>query len=255
MFFDCECMVGRPKKPLDGVAQGIVPDVADLAAEMRRLGIARTLVRHRACVEATPESGNGLLLEEIRGQENLVPAWHLTPDGTQGQWDPVAAVEEMLAHGARAAWTLTQGRDAAPFLLDPWCAGEMLGALQRHRVPLLLSYPDAPLTTLHQVLEAFPGLPVILLEAPRNGRSQPLYRLMTLHGNLHLCVSPVYSVHEGIEDLCRCFGAHRLVFGSGYPHCEGGASVAMLTYARISDAGREAIAGGNLRRLLDEVKP
>lgn len=255
MFFDCECMVGRPKKPLDGTAQGIVPDAADLAAEMRRTGIARALVRHRACVEATPESGNALLLEEIRGQADMVPAWHLTPDGIEGQWDPAAAVKEMLARGVRAAWTLTQGRDAAPFLLDPWCAGELLGALQTHRVPLLLSYPDIPPGTLHSVLEAFPRLPVILLELPRHGRSQPLYRLMTLHDNLYLCISPGYSVHEGIEDLCRCFGAQRMVFGSGYPLCEGGAAVAMLNYAEIPDADRRAIAGENLQRLLDGVKP
>jgi hypothetical protein len=255
MFFDCDCLVGRPKKPLEGTAKGIVPDVADLASEMKRLGIARALVRHRACIEATPESGNDMLLEEIRGHANLVPAWHLSPDGIEGQWDPAAAVKDMLARGVRAAWTLAQGRDAAPFLLDPWCAGELLAALQTHHVPLLLSSSDVPPNTLHDLLEAFPRLPVVLLDLPRHGRSQPLYRLMTLHDNLLLCLSPGYSVHEGIEDLCRRFGARRLLFGSGYPLYEGGAAVAMLTYAEIPDADRRAIAGENLQRLLDEVKP
>lgn len=255
MLFDCECLMGRPKQPFEGPASGVVPVAADLVAEMRRLGIERALVRHRACLDAAPEIGNAVLLEEIAPHPQLVPAWFLTPDGLDGEWRPAAAVDAMLAQGVRAAWTLAQGRDAAPFLLEPWCAGELLAALESHRVPLLLAYPDVPLTTLHNLLETFPCLPVVLLDVPRYGRNQPLYRLMALHRSLHLSLSPLYSVHEGIEDLCRNFGAERLLFGSGYPVCEGGAALAMLNYADITDADRRAIAGENLQRLLDEVKP
>ncbi len=253
MFFDCECLVGRPRQPLEGAASGIVPDAADLVAEMQRLGIKRALVRHRLCLDGTPEEGNAQLMEDIGPYPNLVPAWHVTPDGIEGRWDPAAAVEELVAQGMRAAWTITQGRDSAPFLLEPWCAQELLSALEHHRVPLLLSYADVPANTLHALLGAFPRLPVVLLEVPRHGRNQPLYRLMTLHPSLHLSLSPLYSVHEGIEDLCRLFGPERLLFGSGYPVCEGGASVAALNYAELPDTARGAIAGVNLQRLLDEV--
>jgi uncharacterized protein len=92
-----------------------------------------------------------------------------------------------------------------------------------------------------------------LLAVPRHGRNQPLYRLMALHPRLHVSLSPIYSVHEGIEDLCRQFGPERLLFGSGYPVCEGGTAVAALTYAEVSAADRRAISGANLQRLLDEV--
>ena len=77
---------------------------------------------------------------------------------------------------------------------------------------------------------------------------------MALHQNLHLSLSPLYSVHAGIEDLCRQFGATRLLFGSGYPVCEGGAAVAELNYAEIPAEARQAIAGANLQRLIDEVR-
>jgi len=248
--------MGRPKQPFDGAAAGVVPDAADLVAEMRRLGIARALVRHRGCLDAAPEIGNALLMEEIAPHPQLIPAWFLTPDGIEGEWQPAAAVEAMLAHyHVRVAWTLAQGRDAAGFLLEPWCAGELLAALESHRAVLLLSYADVALNTLHNLLTGFPGMPVVMLDVPRYGRNQPLYRLMALHRNLHLSISPLYSVHEGIEDLCRNFGSERLLFGSGYPVCEGGAALAMLNYADITDADRRAIAGENLQRLLDEVKP
>ena len=253
MLFDCECLVGRPKEPFEGMAAGIVPDIADLIGEMGRLGIERALVRHRACLDASPEAGNALLMEEIAPYPRLVPAWHMTPDGFEGTWDPAAAVETLVGHGVRAAWTTTRGRDSAPFLLEPWCAEELLSALENHRVPLLLPYADVYPNTLHAVLGAFPRMPVVLLEVPRYGRNQPLYRLMDLHANLHLSLSPLYSVHEGIEDVWRRFGAERLLFGTGYPVCEGGAAVAALNYAALPDVDREAIGGANLQRLLDEV--
>jgi uncharacterized protein len=253
MLFDCECLVGRPKQPFTGTAAGIVPDASDLVTEMERLGIDRALVRHRACIDSTPEAGNALLMEEIAPYPALVPAWHVTPDGIEGEWDPAAAVEALVAQGVRAAWTLTQGRDSAPFLLEPWCAGALLSTLEAHRVPLLVSYPDVHPNTLHAVLEAFPSLPIILVAVPRHGRNQPLYRLMALHRTLHLSLSPIYSVHEGIEDLCRQFGPERLLFGSGYPVCEGGAAVAALSYAEVSGAARRAIGGDNLQRLLEGV--
>jgi predicted TIM-barrel fold metal-dependent hydrolase len=52
----------------------------------------------------------------------------------------------------------------------------------------------------------------------------------------------------------RVFGPHRWVFGLGYPQAEGGAVVAGLSYARIPDAAKAAIAYGNFARLLGETK-
>ena len=47
-YFDCDALIGRPKAPLAYVE----PSVDDMLAEMRRLGVGRALVRHRACDEA-----------------------------------------------------------------------------------------------------------------------------------------------------------------------------------------------------------
>jgi predicted TIM-barrel fold metal-dependent hydrolase len=67
-------------------------------------------------------------------------------------------------------------------------------------------------------------------------------------------VSSTYSVHEGLPELVANFGSGRFVWGSAYPEAEGGASVAILTYANIPDEARCAIAHGNIERLLAEVK-
>ncbi len=54
----------------------------------------------------------------------------------------------------------------------------------------------------------------------------------------------------GIEEICRRFGARRLLFGTGLPFTEAGPSIAQITYAEISDADKRSIAGDNLRKLL-----
>ena len=248
-YFDGDCLLGLPTVPLPGVT----PDLCDLLAEMERLDIARALVRHRLCLEADHENGNAKLMEEVADHDHLLPVWYVTPDGLEGDFDPAKMVDLMRACQVRAAWTSLGDRDAF-FLLDPWCAGELLSALEKFRMPLLVRYDDVPPNTLKSVLTEFPDLPFVLLEVPRLGRNPILYPLMEQHQNLILCVSALYGVHLGLEDLCKQFGHDRIVFGSSYPKCEGGASIAALTYTELSDDIKEAIACRNLERIFGEVK-
>ncbi len=246
-YFDCDVLIGTPKAPIPNVQPGL----DDLLAEMERLGIRRALVRHVACDEVGPETGNRLLSEEVRAHEQLLPVWMLTPDTCPDLGSPQALIEHMVAKSVAAAWIKPTGQE---FVLEPWCCGPLLAALQERRVPLMILWDDATPRQLHEVMAAFPELPVILLRAPRRGRNRILYPLLEQHANLHCAVTPSYSVYRGIEDLCDNFGSHRFLFGTGYPHVEGGAALCMLTYAEISEADRLAIASENLERLLAEVR-
>ena len=246
-FFDCDALIGTPRAPIPRVA----PSVADLRSEMRRLGIARALVRHRACAEAGAETGNRLVLEEAAGQKGLLPVWDLTPDTFFEMGPPATVVAHMLSQGVAAAWMKPAAHD---FVLEPWCCGRMLAALSDRRVPLLVEWDDATRPQVDEVMGAFPDLRLVLLRVPRQGRNRSLYPLLERHGNLYAAVAPLYSVYRGIEDLCKDFGATRFLFGAGYPDMEGGAAISMITYADISDKERAAIASGNLKRLLAEVR-
>lgn len=243
----CDPIVGRPWTP----PEGYTGDVADLLSEMDRLGIARAVVRHRACLQAGPYVGNEVLAEEIAGHDRLTPAWFLTPDGREPQFDVGAVVEEMAGKGVRLAWTDPK---AEGFSILPWCSGPMYEALQARRIPLLLGYPDNSADDLDRVLSGFPELRVILLGASRVGRNRMVYPLLARHANLYLCLGKTYSVHLGVEDLCRTFGHERFLFGMWFPESESGAPLTGLSYARIPDEARAAIACGNIERLLSEVK-
>jgi hypothetical protein len=230
---------------------GIRPDREDLLAEMARLGLRKALVRHVAALDAGPTAANAALMEETAGHPELLPVWFVTPDGQEPDFNPADVLNDMLAGGGRACWTDPKSED---FSFLPWCCGPLHEELQSRRIPLLLPYEAVAEDDLDIVLSAFPKLRIILLNAPRTGRNRKLYPLLRRHGRLHLCLSPSYSVHDGIEDLCRTFGHERWVFGTGYPGAEGGAAVTGLMYAAISDEARIAIAYGNIKRLLGEVK-
>lgn len=248
MFFDCDCILGKPPLPM----ADINPDLPDLLVQMKKLRIDSALVRGRACLSDSPELGNEILLKQVNGHNNLIPAFFVTNDGLHGDWNPTSMVDALLSSGAKAAW-VQNPYGGIPYILETWCAGEMLDALQQHKVPLLLNASHISPETLHILLTDFPSLPVILLQVPRMGRIPHIYRLMHLHTNMHVCVGASYGVHLGIEDLVKNFGSSRLLFGSGYPYPEGGMPVTMITYAQIPDTDKAAVASGNIIRLLSEV--
>jgi predicted TIM-barrel fold metal-dependent hydrolase len=56
--------------------------------------------------------------------------------------------------------------------------------------------------------------------------------------------------YETVGKLVERCGAERLLFGSGAPLQHGAAALSKILHARVGDAAREAMLGGNLRRLL-----
>lgn len=242
----CDAFVGAPAVP----PADYVPDINDLEAEMARLRISATVVRHRACLQTSAHLGNDVLSDEIAGRPHLLPAWFVTPDGREPQFDPAFALEQMLAAGARFAWTDPTNEG---FSLQPWCCAKLYAALAEHRVPLLVEYARINLPDLHAAMTAFPALRVVLLQVPRVGRNRLIEPLLELHPELYLCFAPAFSVHCYWPDLCRRFGPHRWLWGTHYPDAEGGAAVTGLMYAGLDAEALQAVAHGNVERLLAEV--
>ena len=211
----CDPIIGLPRIPPDNYC----PDKNDLLSEMTRLGISCAIVRHRAAYEAGPAAGNHVVIDEVAGCKELLPAWLVTPDGFEPDFDQIKMIDNMLQSNVRVCWT---DPEAETFGLLPWCSGPLYEVLQARRVPLLIDYDKVRPDHLDRILIDFPGLPLILLKITRLGRHRMVYPLLKRHKNLWLCLNQIYSVHSGIEDLCRHFGYDRWVFGMGYPESEGG---------------------------------
>jgi len=242
----CDPVVGLPRV----CPEWYRPDKPDLFSQMDCIGVTRALVRHRAAYEAGLIAGNTALVQTIANEERLLPMWYITPDGMEPDYDPEKMIATFLARGTCAFWADPKEEG---FSILPWCSGPLYEVLVQRRLPLFLDFKKVEADDLDVVLSAFPELRLVLFGVPRLGRHRLVYPLLKRHASLHLVLSYTYSVHWGIEDLCRSFGHARWVFGMGYPEAEVGASLTGLTYAGISDDAKEAIAWGNVERLLSEV--
>ncbi|MGQ9731657.1 MAG: amidohydrolase family protein [Candidatus Zipacnadales bacterium] len=242
VFFDCNTRIGRSsvRRPEH------FHEVRELLAEMDYGGIEYALVYHAWSVEWDPAEGNQALLQEIRGEKRLRPCFTALPPATQELLEPrhfAKRVREL--HGAVRLFPIQH-----QFLLTEVSCGRLLDALSFECVPLLLDIGQTNWRELAEILQRHPALNLILLNAYYR-IDRYLYPLLERFPNLYLEIGS-YGVHRGIETVCQRFGAERLVFGTDLPIHEVGGPIALVTYAPITAEAKQAIAAGNLQRLLGE---
>ena len=244
-FFDCNCSFGKR-----GVVNpGSFYTVEELERKMKYYGIEKALVYHAMAKEYNPGIGNKLLLEEIKDHPGLFPVWVVMHHHTGEFFSPKELLMNMREYGIKAV-RMFPGEGEQNFSIAKWNCDELFLLLEEYQVPVMIGLDSTNWNELHELLQNYPKLKLILMEADyRIDRN--LYALLEKHENLHMEIMG-YKVHSGIEEICKRFGAERLVFGSGMPVLSG-ASVCMVNYARISEVEKKLIAYGNLEKLLGGV--
>lgn len=245
-FFDANCTVGRTGTPhlFD------IPDVAGLKQEMATAGVEEALVYHTVARDADPPLGNSLLMKEIAGEKRLYPVWVVLPHHTAEMPRPEKLMAEMKERGVRAV-RMYPTRAMHSFSLADWCAGALLSALDRARIPSILDAEMTGWDDVRGLLDAHRSLPLIMANCSyRHNRF--LYPLFEKYPNLRVEISR-FMGGGAVEDVVERFGSDKLLFGTNMPQYTGTAAVALITYAAIDRKDKEAIAGGNLRRILKET--
>ncbi len=245
-YFDCNCSIGRVPYPqlLDN------SDVAGLLREMDTAGIEEALVYHAAAKDTDPAYGNGLLDEAIAGEERLHPVWVVLPHHTGEMPSPGVILKEMERKGVKAV-RMYPTKDFHSFSLAEWSSGELLAALEEARVPLMLDIEIVWWEAVQAILAAHPKLPVIATNVSyRHDRFT--YPLFEKYDNLYVEMSRWFG-SGALEAVVSRFGARPILVGTNMPRFTGTAVVSMLTYSDISREDKEAVAGGNLRKLMKEA--
>lgn len=255
-LFDVNCVVGPPKKPTP-----VTPYRTDeLLVDMERFGITGALVAYHEALERGVHRGNASARHEAAKDERLTPAF-VAPMHTMLDYpDPDAAVGELLADGARAVRIAPSPYHGE--LCEPWALGPLWSSLERRRVPVLIErsalgvYPDQPAlgftaANVHEICQAFPDLPIVLLRANFSGL-RVLVPLLRACPNLRIELS-FFTVHRGVEYLAGQVGHERLLFGSGWPWGSAGPGVAAIRYSGLPLEQQQAIAGGNARALVASI--
>ena len=128
--------------------------------------------------------------------------------------------------------------------------GKIMDAAAERRIPVLLNAFSDRWSELYAFMEKFPRNVFIYQEKTGKwGSDRNIRPLLEQYGNFYFEITG-YWIPEGIRDLADRYGAHRILYGSGFPTYSQGAPMLQLKHAGLSPADFELIAGKNLERIL-----
>lgn len=242
-FYDCNTFFGLPS----GKSAAPVPTAEGLLSEMDRAGIARALTWHISQHDASPWIGNQLLADAIAVHERLTGCWTILPNCAREFPPPAEFFAAMRA--ARVA-ALRVFPTPHHYLLNAVAMGDWLAALSERRVPLFLSLRrGVEWHVIYALLADFPELTCVICDHGPWGADRFFRPLLARYPNVHVELSQ-YMLDGGIEALVADYGPGRILFGSGFPESYMGGMMLALRHAQIPDMAKQAIAAGNLERLL-----
>lgn len=250
-FFDACACVGLPALAHPGRPEPPGCSAGELLAEMDRAGIAKALVWHVGQRDYDPLEGNRLLADAIAGEDRLVGVWAILPNqcgelGDLDEWFAAAIAANVRAMRAFPA----TGR----YLLRGEVIGDLAERLLAGRVPLILPAGAEPAWRgAYDLLAEFPELTVILTDLPSWGPDRYLRPLLERYPNVYVEISG-YMIDGGLEALVGDYGPGRILFGTNYPVMPHGGMMLTLAGSELADADKQAIAAGNLERLIAEVR-
>ena len=240
-WFDGNCLLGPRTVSPPGTRLNVAQTV-DLLGDV---GVSRALVTGAVARDYDPHEGNARLARELSGHAGLAPCFVVLPPQT-GEFPGGDDLLRYLADGGARAVRLYPR--AHNYGLGARWTDPLLAPLEEAGVPVLLDATEAAWPEIDEILTGHPHLKLVVC--------RPTYRqfrwsapLLEAHPTLYLELS-LWQAHDGIEAIVERFGPGRLVFGSGLPEFAPGGAMSLVTYARISDEAKAAIAGETLADLL-----
>jgi len=256
-FFDANCYIGLPSTA--PVSPARCPTAESLEAELDRSGIARALVWHYAQMDVSPQRGNAMLAEAIRGRERLLGCWTVLPPQT-GEVPVDRLIAEMKAARVVALRAFPMRHR---YILNALTLGPLLEEMVRRRIPLLYSVrlasagmdPYLLWQGVHELMAEFPDLTLVICDHGSWGCDRYFRPLMDRYPRVYADTA-LYYIDGGIESLVERYPseAGRLVYGSGLPEHYPGGMMLAIRHGQIPDAAKRAIAGGTMQRLIEEVE-
>jgi hypothetical protein len=247
-LLDCNLCLGLPMLN-DYESYATAREMLDA---VRPVGVAGGIVWHVAQRDYDPAEGNRLLADAIRGCDALRGCWTLLPQQARE-----VVIEDFFGRmSSDRIVALRAFPDLHRFRLRRGVFGGFLDELVERRIPLFLSVESAGITwsAVHDLLEEYPGLTCVLADIGIAGVNREVWPLLERYPNVYVESSLLALAEGGMETTVAEFGEDRVLFGTGFPARYAEAAALQLLHADISDSAKAAIAQGNLRRLISEVR-
>lgn len=245
-YFDINAQMGRAA----AASRGAVATAAEMIAAMDRAGVARAVVWHPAQIDIFPGAGNALVSAMIAGESRLTAAWTLLAPAT-GEVVRDGFFAAMAAAGVSVLRAFPRDHR---YLMCRATMGDFLDEVAQRRIPLLMSVERGmDFEAVHRLMRDYPGLTAVLCDVGIWGADRQTWPLLDSYPRLAVETSLVSLEAGGLEAGVRRFGASRYLYGSGFPSRYFEAPLLDLEHAALPDADKDAIAAGNLARLLREA--
>lgn len=250
-FFDCNISFGTSMlRPIR-----FAETAKELLDEMDYYGISEALVRHARQRDDSPTVGNEILLKEIEGFNRLHGTLAILPLQT-GELGSVETILERMRINRIRAFCAYPAEHR--YLMTRITLGPLYDLMVERSIPLFIEVNESceGLTGWHlieTILADVPDLTLVVAEHGSWGQDRFFRPLVEKYENLYLDVSR-YELDGGIRELCKKYGAQRLLFGTGFPRWNPGGPILMVAQADITTKERKMIASGNIERILKRVR-
>jgi len=246
-FFDCNLNYG-PRTSAEDLKN--CADLNGLLAEMDRSGVSGGLV-FKTIKEAV--LANESLAEDINANpnSNLKGVWLLLPSCT-GEIPAPRDLPKIMQKNNIGALTLNP--QVHRYLPRRPAIGDYLEMACERKIPVLLNTSRG--LTIEQaddIMREFPDLTAILTFDNCWPSDRFLRPFLDYYKNLRLDMT--YMLTDcGLKDLLIKYPAEKILFGSGFPVCYMGAHMPVIKHAEIAGDAKIKIAGGNLKKLLEDAR-
>ena len=248
-FFDANCALGAPMNGGIHFAKG----VADLHAEMDRMGVERALVRYNNMEDGAAAANDRIAaLLENDADGRLLGVWHILPEQCDEMPHGDAFFKAMASKRIAALSHLAGSERWVPC---PLTIGPIMEAARERRIPFLTShrhYAD-DWAGLYRFIQEFPENIFIVIPDSLWGVDRQVRPLLEHFPNVYLETSTFWQP-EGLRDIALKYGAKRIVYGSGFPQYNQGNMMSAIRNLELDEADKRLIASGNLERLLAEER-
>jgi predicted TIM-barrel fold metal-dependent hydrolase len=231
---------------------GVTGSAQDLLAGLDRAGIAQSIVFTTAEPDGYPPANDRVLAEAAASEGRLIPLARIDPNAG----DPLPEARRCLAAGARGFKLHPRSDD---FVLSHPSVQALVALADAERVPVLV-HAGRGIPALGEDLVALahrhPGASLILAHA---GISDLGVVAPEANALQNLFFDTSWWLVSDLLTLYELVDPSRILFASDMPYGSGrSAALSFLRCAREVGHGPDvlaAIAGGNVRRLLDREAP
>ncbi|WP_353124841.1 amidohydrolase family protein [Parapedobacter pyrenivorans] len=247
VFFDGFTNIG-PKRGKHPAERWSLKHLVD---EMDHCSISGALVASVLSVTYDPMYSNLDLSSRLKPYPHLFAIWNLMPANTDEFPTPQELGVLLQEHDVRAVTVHPTGNNwdwKTPEAI------ELFRWLTENRV-LTIVRPEefGGLGGVKELLNTYKELPVLLIGVYWSFQ-RTILPMLSAFKNLHISFEN-FQINEGLESLYRDGFIDQLVFVSNAPTMSAGAHRTYVDYADIPREAREKIAGGNLSRLLQGLRP